>query len=174
MASRLHTVRTYRRGICGLLLLAGSLVCRAQENVDRQNWFGDPFFQASSAIKKCPVPAGPFITEAEKRAQTHHRVERGTTCWLSGQCDKPNFYAYDPEIAEQLKARLQQPSILSTSTVWVTVQGRVVYLEGCAADAALAHSLENIAREIPHVQQAIALLRLPRSKRVPYRLRDAP
>src|SRR5437899_5540536 len=29
-----------------------------------RNWFDDPFFAISSAIADCPVPAGPFVTEA--------------------------------------------------------------------------------------------------------------
>jgi hypothetical protein len=160
------------RHLWALLLLAANWqICSAQ---DRQNWFEDPFFQVSSAVPHCPLPAGPFITEAEKRAQSHHRAERGTTCWLSGQCDQPNAYANDPAIAEALKTALQRPSITDRSTLWVTVQGRVVYLEGCAADPALAQELEAIARTVPQVQQAIALLYTRHAKRVPYKLRDAP
>src|SRR5690554_6479593 len=45
-----------------------------------RNWFDDPFFQISSAIPDCPEPAGPFITEAERRAESHRRAEKGTTC----------------------------------------------------------------------------------------------
>lgn len=174
MSIRFRLLPALRPWACGLLQAAVWGLCSAQGVEARHNWFNDPFFQLSNAIPDCPVPAGPYITEDEKRAQAHHRAERGTTCWLSGQCDKPNFYAYDPEISDSLKTALQRPDIVNTSTLWVTVQGRVVYIEGCAANAALAEDLESLARAIPRVQQALALLRLPTSLRPPYKLRSSP
>ena len=151
-----------------LLLIACANSGLAQE-LARRNWFNDPFFQISSAIPHCLVPAGPFITEEEKRAQTHHRAERGTTCWLSGQCDKPNYYAYDADIAQALQSAFQGQPVLKHTTLWVTVQGRVVYIEGCAQNAAIAKTLESLARKAPHVQQAVVSLYSSASSRLPYK-----
>ena len=155
-------------------ILAWPALCLAQAAPERQNWFGDPFFQISSALPDCPTPAGPFITEAEKRVQTHHRAERGTSCWQAGQCTRPNSYAYDQDIAQAFRAALQRENEFADTTLWVTVQGRVVYIEGCARDDRIALALEVFARAIPDVQQAMALLYSPESPRPPYKLLTAP
>jgi len=138
-----------------------------------RNWFGDPFFPISAAIADCPLPAGPYVDEAEQRVQAHHRAERGTTCWLARACDRPNAYAYDAEIATALQAALRERHPFTDTSVWITVQGRVVYLEGCVARPAQAAELEAFARAIPNVQQAIAIVRDDPRARPPYRLRDS-
>ena len=155
-----------------LLLIAGiASTSAAQPAEPLQNWFGDPFFQISAARPDCPVPAGPFTTESDKRVQAHRRAEKGTTCWLAKECDRPNAYVYDHDIAEGLKAALRERGLFADTTVWVTVQGRVVYLEGCAASAAVVPALEAFARSVPHVQQAIAIIRTDPAARPPYRVR---
>jgi hypothetical protein len=141
---------------------------------ERRNWFDDPFFQISSAIPNCPVPAGPFITEAERKVQTHHRAEKGTTCWLAKQCDRPSYYAYDKDIAADLQAALRQHGPFENTTLWVTVQGRVVFIEGCVKDEGVYMELEALARTVPNVQQAIAAVFADPSARPPYKLMSAP
>jgi hypothetical protein len=135
-----------------------------------QNWFNDPFFQISAAVPDCPRPAGPFITERERLAQTHRRAEKGTTCWLAKACDRPNAFAYDQDIATAFRQALKRrPAFTAASTLWVTVQGRVVYIEGCARRQAVAAQAEAFARALPHVQQASAIIRHDPSARPPYR-----
>lgn len=164
-----------RRCLVLILLLVAMGHALAQQAPSRRNWFDDPFFQISSGVPNCPLPAGPFITEDEKRVQAHHRAERGTTCWLSGQCDRPNFYAYDADIAQALKAALQTKSVeLKNTTLWVTVQGRVVYIEGCARGARVAPQMEGLARSVPNVQQAIAAVYAGPPVRAPYKRLDEP
>ena len=158
------------RVAAGMMGLAMVLPGAAAE---RQNWFDDPFFQVSAAIADCPLPAGPFITEAERRVQAHHRAEKGTSCWLAGLCDKPNFHAYDAGIAEAFKAAWPAQSGFADSTLWVTVQGRVVYIEGCVAEPAAEAALEVFARRLPDVQQALAIVRSRPGAAVPYKRRDA-
>ena len=138
-----------------------------------QNWFDDPFFQITNAVADCPVPAGPFVDERDKRAQAHRRAEKGTTCWLAKECERPNAYAYDRDIAAAIRGALHDGRLFPHSTLWVTVQGRVVYIEGCAADASTAADAESFARSVPHVQQAIAIVRTDPAARPPYRLRAA-
>jgi BON domain len=136
-----------------------------------RNWFGDPFFQIANALPDCPEPAGPRIGEAERQKQSHHRAERGTTCWLAGQCDRPNSYAYDADIAAAVRLGLAGSNPFAGATIWVTVQGRVVYFEGCVPAPAMAAALETFARGIPNVQQAIAAVRVTGdATRPPYRL----
>ncbi len=170
---------TMLRLLLHLSLLAALLAPRlgaAQSAPERRNWFDDPFFQIASSVPNCPEPAGPRITEAERLPQTHHRAERGTTCWLAGQCDRPNSYAYDADIAAALRAKLAQASNpFAAATLWVTVQGRVVYLEGCVPDPAMEAALERFAGAIPNVQQAIAAVFVnDGTARPPYRLLNAP
>jgi hypothetical protein len=146
------------RSIALVALVGSALPAHAQE---LRNWFNDPFAQVSSAIPNCPVPLGPLVTEAQRREQSHHRAEKGTTCWLAHQCDKPNYYAYDAEIAERLKAALAKSSLLAHTSLWITVQGRVIFIEGCVRSEAAGARLESLAHAIPYVQQAIANVYVP-------------
>ncbi|HEY9066297.1 MAG TPA: BON domain-containing protein [Burkholderiaceae bacterium] len=137
------------------------------------NWFDDPFFAISSAIGDCPVPAGPFVDEAVRRSQAHRRAEKGTTCWLAREpdCERSNAFGYDREIALSLQAALRERNPFADTSLWVTVQGRIVYIEGCVARAAQEPELEAFVRALPHVQQAIAIVRTDPAARPPYRLR---
>jgi hypothetical protein len=158
---------------CLLLTLAAlASPCPAQVEAERQNWFNDPFFQISAFVANCPLPAGPFITEAERKAESHHRAEKGTTCWLAGKCDRPNSYDYDKDIAAAIQTALAKRNPFEKTTLWVTVQGRVVYIEGCATNGAVAAELEAFARKVPNVQQAVANVRTDPSARAPYKLRS--
>ncbi|WP_374429121.1 BON domain-containing protein [Ideonella dechloratans] len=121
------------------------------------NWFGDPFVQVSAAVANCPEPLGPRITPAERLAQSHHRAERGTTCFLQGQCSEPNAYRYDADIARAVVQALRQSPRVAQGTLWVTVQGRDVFIEGCAPAAqATATEAEGLARQVPQVLAAVA------------------
>ena len=151
---------------------AGVLHAQARPAEELRNWFNDPFFQVSAAIADCPLPAGPFVSEAERRLQAHHRAERGTTCWLAGECDRPNDYAYDGDIATAFRAAWAAHAPVTRTTLWVTVQGRIVFIEGCAAEASATAALEAFARSLPNVRQAIANLRTDPAQRPPYALRS--
>lgn len=133
------------------------------------NRFNDPFEIVSADIAGCPEPRGPRITAAEARVQAHARAERGTTCWLKGECREPNAFRYDAGIAQSLRERLPAAPALHPSSLWMTVQGRVVYLEGCVESQQQAAELEALARGLPDVQQALALVRVGRGGALPYR-----
>ena len=157
--------------LLGLLLAGGSRAQAAEEETLR-NGFDDPFFALSQDQAGCPEPAGPRVTEAERRIQAHRRAEKGTTCWLAGEpdCAQPSAYRYDAGIAEAIRSDATLGPTLAGSSVWITVQGRVVYAEGCARDATQAETLERRLRALPHVQQVIPLLRLQPDQRPPYRV----
>lgn len=138
-----------------------------------QNWFNDPFFQVTHADPECPVPAGPFVDAKGRQEQAHRRAEKGTTCWLAGECDRPKAYAYDQDIATAIQKAFAETSAFAASTLWVTVQDRVVYIEGCAPDDATAAQLESLVRALPHVQQAIGIVRTDPRLAPPYKRRDA-
>jgi hypothetical protein len=142
---------------------------------DLRNWFDDPFFQVTSALADCPLPAGPFVDERGRREQAHRRAEKGTTCWLAGECDRPKAYAYDQDIAAAIRQAFTGNTVFaSTTALWITVQGRVVYVEGCVSDPSAEQHIETMMRSLPHVQQAIAIVRTDPNAKPPYRLRRAP
>ena len=160
-----------RRRVRWAALLLAAAFGPASADDELQNWFNDPFFQISSDVRDCPMPAGPFVSESDRRVQAHRRAEKGTTCWLARECDRPNAYAYDEDIANELKAALRERNPFAATTLWVTVQGRVVYLEGCVARASQEAELEAFVRALPHVQQALAIVRSDAAAKPPYRLR---
>lgn len=158
--------------ISSAFLLGIGLATGARSAEELRNWFDDPFFQISSSIPDCPVPAGPFVSESDRRVQAHRRAEKGTTCWLAGECDRPNAYAYDRDIAEAFRKAVAGPDRLPGTSLWVTVQGRVLYIEGCARQNSPVAAVEALARSLPHVQQAIAIVRTDPTAPPPYKLRS--
>ena len=153
----------------GLVLAA--LACRAlSEPGDglRLNPFGDPFVQATRGLPGCPVPMGPAYDAAGMRQEAHQRAERGTTCWLEKQCTEPNAYRYDAGIAERVVQALRSDPRFEHSSVWVTVQRRFVYLEGCVADDAQGAALGRVVQALPEVDRVLPLLRVGSQGKVPY------
>ena len=158
-----------------IALLIGTFVplASAQQSEEVQNWFNDPFFQITAALPDCPLPAGPFVNESDKQRQSHHRSEKGTTCWLAKECDRPNAYAYDQDIASSVQAALLSNDQFLHTTLWVTVQGRVLYIEGCASQESEVAAVESFARALPYVQQAVTIVRTDPFARPPYKLRHS-
>ena len=158
--------------IAAALVLGIGIAAAARSAEELRNWFDDPFFQISSSLPDCPVPAGPFVSESDKRVQAHRRAEKGTTCWLAGECERPNAYAYDRDIAESFRKAAGGAERWPGTTLWVTVQGRVLYIEGCALQNSSAAEVEALARSLPHVQQAVAIVRTDPASPPSYKLRS--
>ncbi|WP_373322294.1 BON domain-containing protein [Paraburkholderia adhaesiva] len=164
-----------RRGVWVALAgcLAISAAAHAQTASDaqapRKNWYNDPFFALSSAVSACPMPLGPLMTQSEAEDDAHYRVERGTTCWLAHKCSKPNSYLYDADIATAIRERFKGDTSLANTSLWITVQRRFVYAEGCASasfdQAALQRSLE----AIPDVEQVFVRVRADPHAAPPYK-----
>jgi hypothetical protein len=134
----------------------------------RQNWFDDPFLQVASGLPGCPVPLGPFYTEAERRSQMHSRLERGTSCWLEGRCADSNAYRYDKALAPEVQRALRRVPGLHRGSVWITVQRRWVYLQGCVPGHGLAQRLERAARGVKNVEAVVPDLMVGTRGRPPY------
>ncbi|HET9024366.1 MAG TPA: BON domain-containing protein [Burkholderiaceae bacterium] len=133
-----------------------------------KNWFDDPYFVVRSAVRACPVPRGPFISEADMRRSAHGRAERGTGCWLEGKCSKSNAYHYDAAIADEVRKRFAASRALAQSSLWVTVQRRIVWVEGCSADRRAGSEVERLLRGIPDVTQVRVNIASEASSRPPY------
>ncbi|WP_211453157.1 BON domain-containing protein [Collimonas antrihumi] len=141
-----------------------------------KNWFSDPFIQVRSAVPDCPLPLGPLVSEVEMRKESHWRTERGTSCWLAGQCNKPNSYLYDAPISRSVQAHFAaEPGFARNSSLWLTFQRRFVWVEGCSADQSVdATALEAFVRAEPDVERVIVNLRTPGDSKAPYPLAPAP
>ena len=142
--------------------------------IERRNWYNDPFFALSHAAADCPVPLGPLMTRAQMEDDAHYRVERGTTCWLAHKCTKPNSYMYDPDIAAAIRARFAQPEGLDGTSIWITVQRRFVYAEGCAPASFDAATLQKRLEAIPDVEQVFMRVTPAPSGPLPYKTLTAP
>ncbi|WP_225547471.1 BON domain-containing protein [Chromobacterium violaceum] len=141
------------RSLGGCLMLACAAALAAPP---LKNWFNDPFIQVRGRIAACPVPLGPFSTEAEMKQQAHSRIERGTSCWLAKQCAKPNAYMYDADIAADLRRRFAKSRRFANTSLWLTVQRRFVYVEGCVRSRNDASGIEAFIKRTPDVQLVIA------------------
>lgn len=90
--------------------------------------------------------------------EAHARTERGTRCYLEGKCEKANAYQYDQAIATALRRRLSQTRALQGTTVWVTVERRWVFLQGCVSSSAKRRALESVAGNVPDVERVFVEL----------------
>ncbi|BCZ80837.1 BON domain-containing protein [Paraburkholderia terrae] len=164
------------RWIVWIMLVITSAACNvlhAQEASsaapgERRNWYNDPFFTLSHAIADCPVPLGPMMTHAQMEDDAHYRVERGTTCWLAHKCTKPNSYLYDADIASAIHARFN-PHAFDGTSVWITVQRRFVYAEGCAPASFDRHALQQQLEAIPDVEQVFMRIAASAHGPMPYK-----
>jgi len=154
------------------VLLAASATTVEAQYTALKNWFNDPFIQVRNSVPDCPQPLGPLVGEDEARRESHWRTERGTSCWLAGQCSKPNSYLYDAPIATSVAAHFAAvPEFARASSLWLTFQRRFVWVEGCSADPAIdAAALEAFVRAEPDVERVIVNLRRPGETKAPYAL----
>jgi hypothetical protein len=140
-----------------------------------KNHYNDPFIQLTNGIANCPQPKGPFMTMSEANAEAHPRIERGTTCFMSGKCKEPNAYRYDPQIAEAAKLAVEnavkkEPSLAKTS-VWLTVQRRFIFAQGCVTNAKDVARWEAVLKRVPEVEYVsvdLAVGTMPKNGRMPY------
>jgi hypothetical protein len=138
-----------------------------------ENRFNDPFMQVRSALAGCPEPIGPRVTADEAKREGHARVERGTSCWLAGQCEKPNAYLYDAGIATSVAARFEDKAQFARSTLWITVQRRFVWVQGCVADDYPDGALESFLAGVPDAERLIVEVVRGTALRPPYRVMPA-
>jgi len=154
-----------------ILAAAGILVpssARSDEVV--RNWFNDPFFAVRSAIVDCPRPLGPYVTEIQRLQETHYRSERGLRCYLEKKCSKPSSYMYDADIAAAVQSRFAASRALRGASLWVTVQRRFVWVEGCVASKGGQREIEALLKGVPDMERLIVFVWGGRGGQAPYRI----
>ncbi|MGL5002010.1 MAG: BON domain-containing protein [Casimicrobium sp.] len=167
--------RSYGVAVASLFMTAFFAYAFATEPL--KNHYNDPFIQVTNALKQCPQPRGPFMTIAEANAEAHPRIERGTTCFQSGKCKQANAYFYDPQIARTAQAMVEKElassAALRRSSVWLTVQRRFVFVQGCVASASQIARWEALIKRVPDVEYVgvdLAVGTAPKNGRMPYPL----
>ena len=161
-------MRCFRKTIFAALALTAACA-RGADGDALKNWFNDPFFRVSAGIPDCPLPLGPLLTEAEMKAESHSRVERGTSCWMAGKCKQPNAYLYDAGIAQTIRQRFQSTGAFDKDSLWITVSRRFVWAEGCVTDPRKAAEIEALLRTVPDVERILVNVTSPSMQRPAYR-----
>ncbi|MDB5847924.1 MAG: transporter [Rhodoferax sp.] len=150
----MHKARRWH-WLAGAFALAAGAASAQPAREQPANHFNDPFAQVTTGIADCPPQPGPLITLAERRAQEHGRVERGTSCYRSGRCRLPNAYLYDAEIIPRVRQAILYDDRFADTSVWVEGQRRWVWLRGCVRQPEQAAALEQIVRSIDDVEAVI-------------------
>jgi hypothetical protein len=159
--------------LTGAMLVKTGFAAAAGQAQQLGNWFEDPFVQVRNLVADCPEPLGPRLTRQQATEQEHARAERGTSCYLAGECTKPNAYAYDAQIvAEVIKLFDSDPALAADSSLWITVTRRFVYIEGCSGKMADIDKTEALIRTIPQVQQVVVNVTADPRGHLPYRRFD--
>lgn len=144
------------------------------EGGERRNWYNDPFFALSDAVSGCPTPLGPLMTREEADDDAHYRVERGTSCWLAHRCTRPNSYLYDADIAAAVREHLRAVPLIDHTSLWITVQRRFVYAEGCVPAGFDQEALQRLLEAIPDVEQVFVRVTSDPRGALPYKSLAAP
>jgi hypothetical protein len=162
----------FRRGPIAIAALVLCGPAAAEDSPQLRNWFGDPFFQLTREIASCPEPLGPLMSEAEALRYSHHRAERGTRCYQEKRCRLPSSYDYDREIAASIQRDFAQKRlVLPRSTLWILVQGRRVWVQGCVAPGYHSGSLSAKLKAMPDVELVMEEVRVGASATIPYKRR---
>ena len=135
-----------------------------------KNWFDDPFFQVRKGMPDCPAPLGPLLPQSKRNAEAHYRVERGTSCWLAGKCERANAYWYDADIAKAVQKAFADTPDFAGAGLWVTVQRRFVMVEGCIAAPEDEHKISALLEPLADVERVIVQVRKPGDLKPPYAL----
>ncbi len=139
---------------CLVALLAG-LAAATSHGDEAANILEIPFLQVTSGLPACPKIAPPQLSRDEILAESHYRVERGTSCYQSGRCRLPNSYLYDKEIIPRVRKAILADGRFDDTSIWVEGQRRWVWLKGCVASAAQSALIEQLVRQIDDVEAVV-------------------
>ena len=150
-------------------LIAAMLLCHPAASAEEwKNWFDDPFFQVRAGLHDCPAPLGPVLPKSKRNAEAHYRIERGTSCWLAGRCAKANAYLYDADIGKAAAKAFSDTQDFADSSLWVTVQRRFVFVEGCVSRPEQERQIQALLESLPDVERIIVQVSKPGEAKPPY------
>ncbi len=122
-------------------------------SAEPDNPYNDPPpVQATRAIARCPAPRIRTLTPDEARREAHQRIERGTSCWLAGQCEAGGDYKHDAETNARVAAAISNDLRFANSSLWVETLRKFVTIKGCLADAKQGRELEAMVKAIDGVK----------------------
>ena len=147
------------------LVLALPALCAAQQ---RQDYFGDPFVQVTSALAGCPTPEPPSMTPEELRSAAHVRSQHGGSCYRAGRCRLPDSYPYDKEIIPRVPLYLRPAGRFGDTSVWALGERRLVSLKGCVQSLEQALAMERAVLLVDDVMGVINQLMVGTSGKPPY------
>jgi len=117
------------------------------------NPYNDPEpIHATAGIADCAPPRRRVLTPDQARHEAHQRVERGTSCWLAGQCEPGGDYKYDGETNARVAAAIAQDARFADTSLWVETLRGFVTIEGCLAEAAQGPALEALVKRVERVK----------------------
>jgi hypothetical protein len=128
--------------------------------------------RSAPASRTARFPLGPLTTGEEMRTQTHNRSERGTRCYQEGRCTRPNSFLYDKDIADGIRTRFAATRAYRDASLWVTVQRRIVWIEGCVAPGYRNGQLDRLVSDVADVELIVVNVQKRRGDSVPYRRLD--
>lgn len=135
--------------------------------------FSDPYGPAVTGFPGCPLPLGPIVDAEQARREAHYRVERGTSCYLSGRCRLPNSYLYDTEIFPRAVRVLQLDGRFADASLWLTVQRRWITVSGCVRSIEQGSAVEVLLRQIDDVEAVVPQWMVGVDGLPPYALKPA-
>lgn len=91
---------------------------------------------------------------------------------LAGRCADSNAFRGDGALAARVASALAALPGIAGNSLWVTVQARWVFLQGCAASAAQAAAVEAAARSVDGVEAVVPALDIGIGRPPRYRTAD--
>ena len=144
---------TYRKVSAIGLFAAIALYAATAQSADAENPYNDPPpQQATRGIAPCPAPRQRTLTPEQARREAHQRVERGTSCWLAGQCEPGGDYKHDAQINARVAEAISGDARFANTSLWVETLRQFVTIKGCIADARQARELEAMVKAIDGVK----------------------
>ncbi len=142
-----------RRSSLAKALWSIGLYAAIAQGAEPDNPYNDPPpLQATHGIAACPAPRTRALTPEEARREAHQRIERGTSCWLAGQCEAGGDYKHDAEINARVAAAIANDARFGNTSLWVETLRKFVTIKGCLADVQQGRELEQMVKAIAGVK----------------------
>jgi osmotically-inducible protein OsmY len=138
--------------LASILISIASAVPIAR-GAEPDNPYNDPPpVRATSGIAACPAPRVRVLTPEQARREAHQRIERGTSCWLAGQCEPGGDYKDDGPTTKRVAEAIAHDARFADTSLWVETLRKFVTIKGCLARASQADDVAALARSVDGVK----------------------